>query len=87
MTCINGPSGPLCFTACRLAPTSCAYRPFEPCIGTLRWHFMKHLKLPLVIALKAAYWTPVGLVVLPARDAVRVVRDSFGVIGRHLLGR
>jgi hypothetical protein len=48
---------------------------------------MKHLKLPLVIALKAAYWTPVGLVMLPARDAARVVCDSFGVIGRHLLGR
>jgi hypothetical protein len=48
---------------------------------------MKHLKLPLVIALNAVYWTPVGLVVLPARDAVRVVRDSLGVIGRHLLGR
>jgi hypothetical protein len=48
---------------------------------------MKHLKLPLVVALKAAYWTPVGLVVLPARDALRVVCDSLAVIGRHLRPR
>lgn len=48
---------------------------------------MKHLKLPFVVALKAAYWTPVGLVVLPAWDAARVVCDSLAVIGRHFLLR
>ena len=48
---------------------------------------MKHLKRPLVVAIKAAYWTPVGLVVLPAWDAARVVCGSLAVIGRHLLPR
>lgn len=43
---------------------------------------MKYLKTPLVLALRAAYWAPVGLVWLPARDAARVVCDSLGAVGR-----
>lgn len=41
------------------------------------------VRLPLGIALRAAYWAPVGLVLLPARDAWRVLRDSLAVIGAH----
>jgi hypothetical protein len=48
---------------------------------------MKHLKLSFVVAVKAAYWAPVGLVVLPARDAAAVVRDSLAVIAQHLRPR
>lgn len=48
---------------------------------------MRQLKLPIVVALRAAYWVPMGLVLLPARDAARVLRDSLGVIGRHLRPR
>jgi hypothetical protein len=48
---------------------------------------MRQLKLPFMVALRASYWAPVGLVLLPACDAARVVRDSLGVIGRHLLPR
>jgi hypothetical protein len=41
------------------------------------------IKAPLVVALKATYWVPVGLFVLPAVDALRVVHDSLVVIVRH----
>jgi hypothetical protein len=48
---------------------------------------MKLIKRPLVIALRAAYWAPVGLVLMPACDAARVVRDSLAVIARGLVRR
>ena len=48
---------------------------------------MKLIKRPLVVALRATYWAPVGLVLMPARDAVRVVRDSLDVIARQLVRR
>jgi hypothetical protein len=43
--------------------------------------------LPLVVAVRATYWVPMGLLLFPARDAVRVVCDSLAVVGRHLLPR
>jgi hypothetical protein len=41
------------------------------------------LRTPLIVAVRAAYWAPVGLVWLPACDAWRVVRDSLAVVGAH----
>ncbi|MEP7283488.1 MAG: hypothetical protein ABI696_16030 [Rubrivivax sp.] len=43
------------------------------------------MKTPLVVAVKATYWVPVGLIVLPAIDALRVVHDSLAVVVRHAL--
>ena len=48
---------------------------------------MKLIKRPLVIALRATYWAPVGLVLMPACDAARVVRASLAVIARQLARR
>lgn len=48
---------------------------------------MKLIKRSLVVALRATYWAPVGLVLMPACDAVRVVRDSLDVIARQLVRR
>jgi hypothetical protein len=48
---------------------------------------VKLIKRPLVAALRAIYWAPVGLVVMPACDATRVVRDSLAVIARQLARR
>jgi hypothetical protein len=48
---------------------------------------MKLIKRPLVVALRASYWAPVGLVLMPACDAVRVVRDSLAVIARQFVRR
>jgi hypothetical protein len=48
---------------------------------------MKLIKRPLIIALRASYWAPVGLVLMPACDAARVVRDSLAVIARRLVRR
>lgn len=38
------------------------------------------VKAPLLIAVRAVYWAPVGLVLLPARDAWGVVLDSLRVV-------
>lgn len=40
----------------------------------------KLVKAPLLIAVRAAYWAPVGLLLLPARDAWCVVCDSLRVL-------
>ena len=48
---------------------------------------MKLIKRPLAVALRATYWAPVGLVLMPACDAVRVVRDSLAVVARQLVQR
>jgi hypothetical protein len=48
---------------------------------------MKLIKRPLVFALRATYWAPVGLVLMPACDAVRVVRDSLALIARQVVRR
>jgi hypothetical protein len=48
---------------------------------------MHLLKRPLVTALRASYWAPMGLVLLPACDAACVLRDSLAVIARRLLRR
>lgn len=48
---------------------------------------MKLIKRPLVVALRATYWAPVGLVLMPACDVARVVRDSLAVIARQLVRR
>ncbi len=38
---------------------------------------------PLLIAVKAAFWAPVGMVLLPALDAIKVVFDALVVIAKH----
>jgi hypothetical protein len=48
---------------------------------------MNLIKRPLVVALRASYWAPVGLVLMPACDAVRVVSDSLAVVARQLVRR
>lgn len=48
---------------------------------------MRLFKRPIVVALRASYWVPMGLFVLPACDAARVVRDSVAVVAGQVLRR
>ncbi len=47
---------------------------------------MRLLKTPLLVALRAAYWVPMGLVLLPARDAAVVLGESLATLARHASG-